>query len=177
MPGAFGHLIGAWICGRLYERIRKVNLTRLMWAALLFGAIAPDADFLFEWTIEDFYPHRIFTHSLTAVILSGIFISFVLIIFSRIGKMHITKPLFVATLFSLGIFSHILLDLTTSASGVQVLWPFSNEWITFNGPLNHPDGTPTYAQLKWFVNMATIDMGLGVAWIAYLFWRKKLSFN
>ena len=72
MPGAFGHMIGVWICGRLYERIKKINLTRLMWAALLFGAIAPDADFLIEWTIEDAHPHRTFTHSFFTVVLSGI---------------------------------------------------------------------------------------------------------
>lgn len=177
MPGAFGHMIGAWICGRLYERIKKINLTRLMWAALLFGAIAPDADFLIEWTIEDVHPHRTFTHSVVSVVTAGVVVYAVLNIFSRFKKLKITKPAFVALLFSFGIFTHIFLDLISSESGVQILWPFNQEWITLNGPLNHHDGTPTYEQLKTFVQMSTLDMGLGTAWLAYLFWRKRINFN
>ncbi len=148
-----------------------------MWAALLFGAIAPDADFLVEWTVEDLHPHRIYTHSITAAILAGIAAYGALRIFSALSKTTITLPVLVAFCFSLGILTHIVLDLTTSDSGVQALWPFHKGWITFNGPLNHHDGVPTYEQLKWYNKIATIDMGLGTAWLAYLFWRKKVFFD
>ncbi|MBI4142229.1 metal-dependent hydrolase [Candidatus Woesearchaeota archaeon] len=175
MPGAFGHMIGAWLCGRLYERITKTNLTRLMWAALLLGGIAPDGDFLIEWTTDNFQIHRTFSHSIFMVITAGIAVYFALNIFGT--KTKIYKPALVAALFSLGLTTHLLLDLSTSESGVQIMWPLSDKWITFNGPLNHHEGTPTYEQLKWFVKMSTIDMALGTAWIAYLFWRKKLVFD
>ena len=177
MPGAFGHMIGAWLCGRAYEKIRKITFTQLMWAALFFGAIAPDADFLIEWITDDLHIHRTFSHSLFMVVAGGITVYVLLNIFSRVRKTIIIKPALVALLFSLGITTHLFLDLTTSESGVQVMWPFSDKWITFNGPLNHLEGTPTYEQLKWFVKMSTIDMGLGTAWIAYLFWRKKIRFD
>jgi membrane-bound metal-dependent hydrolase YbcI (DUF457 family) len=177
MPGAFGHLIGAWICGKIFNKLTKTKLTRLMWAALLFGAISPDADFLIEWTIEDVHPHRTFSHSFFTVILTGVISYCVLNILSRFKKANIIKPAAVAIFFSFGILTHLILDLSTSESGVQIFWPFSSQWITFNNPLNHYEGTPTYDELKWFVKMSTIEMALGTAWIAYLFWKKKIEFD
>jgi len=177
MPGAFGHLIGAWIFGKVYTRLTAHTLTRLMWAALLFGAIAPDADFLIEWTIEDFHPHRTFTHSIVGALFAGVMSFVALHVFSHVRKISITKPVIISCFFALGVMTHILLDLSFSDSGLQVLWPFTKEWITLNGPLNHQDGMPTYEQLKRYNIMTTIDMGLGTAWLAYLFWKKKVSFD
>jgi len=176
MPGAFGHLIGAWLCGTTRNYFCRQKLTRLQWAALLFGAIIPDVDFLFEWTIEDFHPHRTFTHSFLAAFLGGIVVYLLLRLFSHVRMTKIAKPATIALLFSFGMLTHIFLDLTTGPSGLQIFWP-NHTWITLDGPLDHHSYPPTYDDLRRNVVMGTMDMGLGTLWLAYLFWRKKLRFD
>ena len=45
---AFGHLIGGWTLGKLFEVFSGMNLTRTAWMILLFGSLLPDVDLLFD---------------------------------------------------------------------------------------------------------------------------------
>ena len=173
MPGAFGHLIGAWIVGKALTKF-GVKIGRFSWAALLLGALAPDTDLLLDWTVDYLYIHRTFTHSFAGVFFAGLIALFVL---GSVRKfMHLRHVELASALFSLGILTHILLDLNVGSSGLQVFWP-NNEWITLNEPLNHIDGVPTYEELKYWVKMMVTDAALGVTWLAYLFWTKRLRFE
>lgn len=174
MPFGFAHLVTAWVCGRLYTRFAKTKLTDLMWAALLLGAIIPDADFLIHWT-TCYKIHRTFSHSFVGVIGAG-FVSYGLLKLANRFK-KISRPGMIALFLSIGVMTHIATDLISSESGVQVWWPFEREWVTLNGPLNHYDDPPSYEELKKWIKVATFDIGLGVAWLAYLFWRKKVRFD
>ena len=177
MPGGFGHAIFAWIFGKACNKYSAKKLTRLMWAALLFGAIWPDIDFFLDWTIDGLDVHRTFTHSILGIIIPSIILYVCLQVYNNFTKEKVSKPQIVAFFFAIGILTHILLDMTTSSWGLQVMWPLDKEWITFNGPLEHQDGPPTYQRLKSNLHLMIIDVALGVAWMAYLYWKKNLSFD
>ena len=175
MPGAFGHLVGAWIFGLLFTRFRKTSLNRVQWASLLFGGILPDIDFLVDWT-TCIKIHRTITHSFLGSVMFALLFLFLLLCYKKFfnRKINICLP---AILLLIGINLHIFLDLTTDSSGLQIFWPFQRAWVTLAGQLQHNGYPPTYAQLKSNLNQTIFDMGLGVSWLMYLYLRKRLSFS
>ncbi len=172
MPGAFGHLIGAWLAGKALTKC-GAKFGRFAWAALLAGAIIPDADLLIDWTNEFIHVHRTLTHSYVGMAVGGILALIGLFAVNKIRK--VPQMSLSAVLLSLGMLTHIMLDLTISSSGLQVFWP-DNAWITLNEPLNHLEGVPTYEELKSMLQMIIADTALGIAWLAYLFWKENLEF-
>ncbi len=169
MPGAFGHLIGGWIAGKTLN-LFNIRFSRVAWGALFAGAIAPDTDLLIDWTTT-LNVHRTFTHSFLGVFFAGLLAFLVL----QLVRRRVPQVRLAPVLFSLGILIHIMLDLTVGSSGLQVFWP-DNTWITLNEPLAHIDTVPSYDNLKYWLKMMVADGALGVAWLAYLFWRKKVNF-
>ena len=71
----------------------------------------------------------------------------------------------------LGVTIHIILDMLGRA-GVQLLWPLPAR-ISFYGvtPLIPMVIPVTRAVINAFI----LDAAIGVAWIAYLMWKKRLS--
>lgn len=172
MSFAFGHLIGAWIIGRIYEWKKSTKLPSLAWFFLLLGGIIPDADYLLDWTLGT-QLHRTFSHSL----LFALVLPTLIYLFFRFKQDNFAKTYALA--LSAGILTHIFLDSITG-SGTPLLWPlaqtFSLEQI-FVGQipptaLVASSVTDLQESLKW----AIFDMGLGTAWIFFLWWRAKLKF-
>lgn len=176
MPHGFGHLIGAWIFGKIYCYLFKQKLSKFAWGALLFGAILPDADFFLDW-IFCFKVHRTFSHSFVGAIGAGIILYILLKIINAIKKNKISKPAVIAIFLSIGVLTHIGLDLTTDSSGLQIFWPFDTDWITLQSELHHNSRAPTYEELKQEHIYAIIDIGMGAAWMAYFFLKDKLRFD
>ncbi len=77
-----------------------------------------------------------------------------------------------------GIGVHLILDMLF-APGILLLWP-SSLFVSFLGvergvelvPFFVDDAGLMISRMKW----AVADLGLGVFWLAYLWWQKKLRF-
>ncbi|MBU0460292.1 MAG: metal-dependent hydrolase [Nanoarchaeota archaeon] len=169
MPFAFGHLIGAWIIGKIYEHFSKKKITNYGWFFLLLGGIFPDIDFLLDWTLGAGI-HRTFTHSWLFLIIVPLF---VYIIF----KSQKDKQ---AKYFSLalvaGILIHLLLDFF-SLQGIPLFWPH----LAYYSPLGLTNYNTELAlfsvyTLKTKIKFAILDMGLGTTWILYLSFKKRIKF-
>lgn len=172
MSFAFGHLIFAWLIGKSKEKISKIKLEKYGWFLLLFGAIFPDIDFLLDWTLGT-HLHRTFTHSLFMIIISFIIVYLICSIFFKNSN---KKRL--AGLFAIGISSHLILDMIFGYPGISLLWPM-NYKLWFLGILhgytavNFSEITKEHLLNK--VRLAIFDMGLGVLWIGYLFFKNKIK--
>jgi len=173
MTFAFGHLISAWIPGKLYEKIKQTTISHYTWFFLIFGGILPDADFILEWTIGQ-KAHRTFTHSISFLIIVPLLIYF----FFTYLKPHKEAKQFAIAL-AVGILTHLLLDMVAS-NGIPLFWPNLTR-ISFNY-IGLPDpSTPSFLhatpdKLTHSLKLAVLDMGLGTTWIFYLWYKKKLEF-
>ena len=180
MSLGFGHLIGAWIPAKIFEKVKKTELSITFWGLLLFGSILPDADFLIEWL--NIFPnvHRTFTHSL-------FFIGFcfcVLFLILKFLKPHLpkkwapkdsTKKLALA--LSFGVASHIIYD-SIFYPGVNLLWPF--DWWFAQGSFYFAT-QPLYERIGGTIqtlgkiNLFILDMGMGAAWFFYFLISGRLK--
>ncbi|MBT4935515.1 metal-dependent hydrolase [Candidatus Woesearchaeota archaeon] len=172
MPFAFGHLIGAWIAGKAYERITKKKIKHYTWFFLLFGSILPDIDFLIDWTLGT-EVHRTFSHSLLFIV--GI--SFLVYIVFRYLKNKDAQQFAIA--LGAGIFIHIALDMI-STLGVPLFWPnlahISYTSIQYINPADVSMFIGEKDILIKEIKSAVFDMGLGTVWIFYLWFKKKITF-
>ena len=155
MPFAFTHLITGWLIGKTFEKVSKKNITHNGWFFLLLGSILPDFDFIINYTTNIQF-HRTFTHSLLFVILAFIIPYSVLYFTDKKNA-----PMF-AIFLSIGTLVHILLD-SILLPGIPYLWPHVQYFSLFNFTFPY----------HYFV---LEDMYLGVIWIFFLWWRKKIKF-
>lgn len=174
MGYAFSHLVFAWIIGKLYEFFSRKKIKQLFWAFFLFGAILPDADLLINW-IFDATIHRTFTHSIIFILITFGAIFLLAKLFKQKNK---AKSLALA--MALGICMHLILDLVFGAPGIQLLWPL-DKWFWFFGMGSYTIAeiialSSTYEAIKTNMAEAIIDMGIGVCWIGYFWFRKKIKF-
>lgn len=176
MPLGFGHLIGAWLFGRIYSRAFGTKLSKPAWAALLLGGNLPDIDYFIDWT-TCFQIHRYFSHSLTAAIVVGIMLYILLAAVNFFREKKILQIWMIALFLSLGISIHILLDLIFTTSGMRIFWPVENSWWIIKGTVEHNIAKPTFEMVKQNLREATLDIALGVAWVWYLFLSKRLRIN
>ncbi len=172
MGFAFSHLIFAWLMGKLIEFSKKFELKSYHWFFLLFGAIFPDIDFVLSW-LFGIDLHRSFTHSIFMVILGFIVIYFGFSVL-KIRQEGFKFGLF----FSIGILSHLILDMIFGYPGIRLFWPL-DYWVWFFGYLKYHiastlSDTPRHLLIKKF-KLAIVDMGIGVLWISYLFFKGKLK--
>ena len=177
---AFGHLIGVWILGKVYEKISKKKLGHYGWFFLLFGALLPDIDFLFDWTLGTSL-HRTFTHSLLFALLVPLILWCSLRLFqagasanSSFFQEKKSLPLAICA----GILSHLLLDMLFS-HGVPLFWP-SMLRFAFSG-INYSTSTHSFlnasdAHLRQVLKTTIADMAMGTAWIFYLWLRRRIKF-
>ncbi|MBI2666933.1 metal-dependent hydrolase [Candidatus Woesearchaeota archaeon] len=189
---AFGHLIGAWILGKAYEKLSKTFcqessersdrkiLSDYAWFFLLFGALLPDIDFLLDWTLGTDL-HRTFTHSLLFLVFVPVILLCVLSILKNLPNV---ASLFqqreeLAFAMALGILSHFILDMILS-NGIPLFWPnllhFSFSHIIFFDPTTPSFLNSSYESLRDSLKRTIIDMALGTGWIFYLWWKKKVKF-
>jgi len=172
MSFAFGHLIGAWLLGKLFEVSSKKKLTHLTWFFFLLGGILPDADFLIDWVFGTEL-HRTITHSLFFVIFAPILIY---TIFKFLDDKR--SGLYAFSLAS-GITAHLLLDMVIGF-GVPILWP-SLLHVSFSGAAYFDPSTPSFLHgsrdnLVHTMKFMLFDMALGTAWIFYLWLRRRVRF-
>jgi len=172
MSFAFGHLIGAWCAGKLYQYLSKQKISHTAWFFLLLGGILPDSDFLLDW-IFGYDTHRTFTHSFFFLLLIPIIIYLIFSLLKSAEKKQC------ALLIGLGMSTHLILD-GFSTYGVPLLWPSLGYYSFLSGFNPHiPEGGMLSAgaeTLRQSVKRAIFDMGLGTAWIFYLWFRKRIEF-
>ncbi len=195
----FGHLIGAWLLGKGFEKVSEKKLSRFLWFWLLFGALLPDSDYIVDWLFGTTV-HRTLTHSLLFVVGAAVFFYFLLcrtgvcIVEKKVEKAELSREgssernskrrsekqaLLLAYVFGAGIFSHLLLDMLFS-EGVPFFWPslfhiaFSH-WGYFD-PATAAFLDAPLASLRSSAKMMILDMGLGAAWIFYLWMRRRIQF-
>ena len=174
MTFAFGHLIGAWIPGKIYEKIKHIKLSHYTWFFLILGGILPDADFILEWTLHN-DAHRTFTHSIFFLITAPLFIY----LFFKYLKHNKESSQYALALAS-GIAMHLVLDMATSYYGIPLFWPNLTHISFYHiGLIDHasPSFLDSSAQnLHKSLKLAIIDMGLGTTWIFYLWYKKQVQF-
>ena len=172
MSFAFGHLIGAWCAGKIYEYFSKKKINHNAWFFVLLGGILPDADFLLDWTFGTDL-HRTFSHSLLLLIL----VPLAIYVFYSFLKHSENKQF--ALFAGLGIATHLFLD-GFSTYGIPLLWPLLGYFSFFSGfTPSIPDGGLLQGDaemLIYKIKLAIIDMAIGTAWIFYLWFRKKIEF-
>jgi len=117
LPIAHG-LLGASFSAALVPRSTKRAYAVSILTAALF-ANAPDFDFLLVFAFHSNSWHRGFTHSIVFALVVYLISTFVL------GQRRLQEAL----AYGLAFGSHGMLDYLTSkeGSGVELLWPFSNE--------------------------------------------------
>ncbi len=172
MSFAFGHLVFSWLIGKSKEKISKTKLLRVEWFLLLFGAVFPDGDYLIDWIFGINF-HRTITHSFLMVLLSFLVIYFVCYFFDK--KLNGKR---LGLFFAIGILSHLIADFIMGSPGVPLLWPleyrfwlwgFSYHYIHLT--LEQIPKEELVMHLRW----AIFDMGLGVLWLGYLFFKNKIK--
>ncbi len=172
MGFAFGHLAGSWGAGKIYEYIAKSKISHYAWFFLLLGGILPDADFLLDWTLGTDI-HRTVTHSLFFLVLAPLIVYVLFSILKNSGKKEFALSL------GLGIAIHLFLD-GFSGYGIPLLWPGDWYFSFFSGMKSGvPDGgllAGGAEELLYKLKLAILDMGIGAAWIFYLWFRKRIQF-
>ena len=168
MPYAFGHMIGCWGLAKLYEKARRARIGHMEWGLLLFGAILPDADLLFDWTFGTTF-HRGFMHSLLFALLVG------LAVYAAAGSLKKTKPASYGLAIGLGIVTHIALDMTLGRPGIMIFWPYDMGFWFF-GIAPYPPHTFFSENLARLLKSAILDMALGTAWLGYFWLRRRIRF-
>jgi len=171
MTLGFGHLVGAWLPAKVVEYYRKKPFSQVILAALLVGAILPDADFFLEWLHIIPEIHRTITHSFIGVFA----VSLLTYGLAHALKKYLpksTKPGHLALAIGLGVCSHMFYD-SLVYPGINALWP-SDLWIS-SGAL-YTAKQSLYERVGRLssqnkTHLFILDMGLGVAWMAY-FWIK-----
>ena len=173
MSFAFGHLVGAWGLGKIYEYFSKKKISHAAWFFVLLGGILPDIDFLLDWTLG-YDTHRTLTHGLIFLLLVPMIIYLIFSIFK-----HPEKKQF-AWCIGLGIATHLFLD-SLLGGGIPLLWP-SAMHFSFAQGINYvslPGSAFTRAnpvELENQLRFAVLDMAIGTAWIFYLWFRKRIQF-
>ena len=107
----------------------KINIAKISIVGFLAG-LAPDLDVLIRSSTDPVLfleYHRQFTHSLVFIPFGALLVA--ALIFPLVKKSLSFKTTYVASF--LGYATHGLLDACTSY-GTLLLWPFSNERITWN---------------------------------------------
>lgn len=172
MSFAFGHLVGAWVAGKIYEYFSKKKISHAAWFFLLLGGLLPDADFLIDWVFGADI-HRTFSHSLLFLILAP------LLVYLFFSILKHTEKKSLALFLGLGIATHLFLD-GFSTYGIPLLWPKEWYFSFFSGFTPQiPDGGLLVGNaevLRYKLKLAIIDMAVGAAWILYLWFRKRLQF-
>tara|TARA_Y100000310_G_scaffold269145_1_gene282129 strand:- start:360 stop:857 length:498 start_codon:yes stop_codon:yes gene_type:complete len=159
----FGHLIGGWGLGKLFEVFSGTDLTRTAWIILLFGSLLPDSDFIIDWIFKK-KTHRTFTHSI-------FFIFFIFVIgFFVLDIVNLGNE---AIFISLGVLSHIFLDMISN-TGVVLFWPYKS-WFSFFGVnRKFKQKEITIKRLKNKFNFLLFDSVLGLIWLSYLYFAGKI---
>ncbi len=159
MSFAFGHLVGAWCAGKIYEYFSKKKISHYTWFFLLLGGILPDADFLLDWTLG-YDTHRTFTHSLFFLV------AIPLLVYALFTLLKNPEKKYFAIFIGVGIFTHLFLD-SFSKYGIPLLWPMLGHFSFSNGltPVV-PEGGLLQGSVETFVKrikLTVIDMAIGTA--------------
>jgi len=172
MPFAFAHLLGAWILGKGYEFITKKKINQYTWFFLLIGAIIPDLDFLFDWFLHS-HLHRTVTHSLFFSVVSFI------TIYLTFWFLSDRKAKDFGFAIMVGVLIHVLFD-SVSTKGIPLLWPLMQYFSLLTGIHGETVVPAMFAAspliLASRLKMALFDTSLGIAWIFYLWLRRKIKF-
>jgi membrane-bound metal-dependent hydrolase YbcI (DUF457 family) len=181
MPYAFVHLVFCWAIVKVLQYYKKFKLNNWEWFLVLFGAILPDIDYLFEWTLG-FQVHRTFTHSLLMIAFTFIIGYFLLKILANKKIIFKHQILLYTKWLVFGVGTHLLADMIFSTgNGIPLFWPYVYYFGFFTGIQSPHDLVVLYAnitlvekltdKLRW----AIFDMGLGVSWIFYLIYSGKIK--
>lgn len=172
MSFAFGHLVGGWILGKIVEKLKKIEFSHYAWFFIIFGALLPDTDFLIDWLFKTDF-HRTITHSIFFLIAAPL-TTYIIFHFLKNSE----KRQFALAL-GIGIASHLFLDFFTQR-GIPLLWPsllhFSIDKIYYFDLAAPSFLDNDAAHLRTSLKLAILDMAIGVIFLFYLWWKKRIRF-
>jgi hypothetical protein len=128
---AVGHIALGYLFGKMISRLSKQELNI---PAVLTFSLLPDVDLVVPWVL-----HRGPTHSL-------VFIATVSLLLIFWWKRR-ALPYIVA------LASHSLVGDVFTASGVQLLWPYSDEWIRYSYTVLMTSSLEVYVETSLFILM------------------------
>jgi membrane-bound metal-dependent hydrolase YbcI (DUF457 family) len=123
------------IVGYSFAAATGIRFRRETMTAILFSVVVanlPDADFLpGVLANQPSMYHRTIAHTLPAALVCGLIIGAVL---TRFGKRFWEITLLGTVVFASHLFADML-DITGTNYGVQILWPFTDNWYAIDTPL------------------------------------------
>jgi len=169
MPSPIAHSIAGYVLSVIkFEEINLLTWKRI-WRTdtfyVVFISNAPDLDFLIQ-TFSDEKIHRGFTHSITAALGVSLFAVIASYIFHKLSHF---KSLFWVTLMLYSL--HLFLDyFTAGGPGMQLLWPFTDEFyrspVSLFPGVHHSRGVLDWSHIQ-FVSYELIFSGLLVWGLKY----------
>jgi membrane-bound metal-dependent hydrolase YbcI (DUF457 family) len=150
----FGHLITAWVFGLIIQTLGGIELSIFAWVLLFFGSVLPDSDLFYQWFFK-FKIHRTLTHSL-------LFILFVYLLTNLISTNY------AAILLSVGVLSHIFIDMFSSRRGVMLFWPNKLKISVYGINKSIIPPYTFYSFFNQYFILFVRDIVLGVVWLFFL---------
>lgn len=131
---AVGHIALGYLAGKLVSRVLRVDLNI---PAVFTLSLLPDVDLLVPWI-----QHRGPTHSLLFMLVAAVALA---------AYSPRESPVYIAALSS-----HSLVGDMVSDGGVQLLWPFSGEWIRIAYPVAMVSRLEVYVETGLFASMMLV---------------------
>ncbi len=174
MPFAFGHLVGTWFFGKIYEFTTKKEIDPLGWFVLLLGGILPDLDHLVDWIFKISF-HRYYMHTLLFALYAGLITYLFFTIVKQLKKEpHIQSinAWYYAALITFGATIHLVLDMFYTP-GVMFLWPIQG-WFSYAQGYTAGVYIGSLSEFSGVAKSMIVDMALGTAWIFWFIYTRKL---
>ena len=164
MPLPIAHsIVGYAFAAATGIRFRRDTMTAILFSVVV--ANLPDADFLPGFLAnEPSLYHRTIAHTLPAAVVCGLIVGVVL---TRFGKRFWEITLLGTVVFASHLFADML-NLTGNNIGVQILWPFSDNWYSIDTPFSR------YAE--WFnFERGEDSSGFVASFLSFSFVRAVLA--
>jgi inner membrane protein len=131
MPLPLAHsIVGYAFAAATGIRFRRDTVTAILFSVVV--ANLPDADFLpGALRNQPVLYHRTVAHTLPAALVCGLIVGIVL---TRFGKRFWEITLLGTVVFASHLFADMV-NLTGNNFGVQILWPFTDDWYSVDTPL------------------------------------------
>lgn len=149
----FGHLITGWVFGLIIQFMLDINLTAFAWVLIFIGSLLPDTDLVYHWFTK-YKIHRTMTHSFLFILFVFFFTYFI-------------SSIDAAIFLTLGVVSHIFIDMFSSSEGVMLFWPMKINYSIYGKRNNSKSEFSLRTFLFYKFKNLFFDLILGAIWLLF----------